>query len=246
MSKKKDHAEEQAVSAGGARARPRGRPGTPRRTAPVLPSIRVPFPLPAMALRPARQLPPRASMSLKAAWTRPARSRRRSLDLRDKLLRKQADFENFRKRMIRERDEAARYANAALLTDVIATIDDFERAIRSAEESRDFASFLQGVSHDREAAAGDAGGPLGPEAVHRHGRELRPQQARGRAAGGRARPMRSPRWSRTTRRGTTCTSGCCGPARVKVQVPAAQEATKENAPGPGGAGEAPGRTGEAR
>jgi molecular chaperone GrpE len=68
------------------------------------------------------------------------------LDLRDKLLRKQADFENFRKRMIRERDEAARYANAALLTDVIATIDDFERAIRSAEESRDFPSFLQGVS----------------------------------------------------------------------------------------------------
>jgi len=68
------------------------------------------------------------------------------LDLRDKLLRKQADFENFRKRMIRERDDAARYANAALLTDVIATIDDFERAIRSAEEARDFASFLQGVS----------------------------------------------------------------------------------------------------
>ncbi len=69
-----------------------------------------------------------------------------ALDLRDKLLRKQADFENFRKRMIRERDDAARYANAALLTDVIATIDDFERAIKSAEESRDFDSFFQGVS----------------------------------------------------------------------------------------------------
>ena len=69
-----------------------------------------------------------------------------ALDLRDKLLRKQADFENFRKRMIRERDDASRYANAALLTDVIATIDDFERAIRSAEESRDFDSFFQGVS----------------------------------------------------------------------------------------------------
>jgi molecular chaperone GrpE len=67
-------------------------------------------------------------------------------ELKDKLLRKQADFENFRKRMIREREEAARYANAALLTDVLGLIDDFERAIRSAEESRDFASFLQGVS----------------------------------------------------------------------------------------------------
>jgi molecular chaperone GrpE len=67
-------------------------------------------------------------------------------DLKDKLLRKQADFENFRKRMFRERDEAARYANAALLSDVIGVIDDFERAIRSAEESRDFTVFLTGVS----------------------------------------------------------------------------------------------------
>ena len=66
-------------------------------------------------------------------------------DLKDKLLRKQADFENFRKRILRERDEAARYANAALLSDFIGLIDDFERAIRSAEESRDFSSFLQGI-----------------------------------------------------------------------------------------------------
>jgi molecular chaperone GrpE len=67
-------------------------------------------------------------------------------DLKDKLLRKQADFENFRKRMLREREDAARYANAALLTDVIGLIDDFERAIHSGEESKDFASFLQGVT----------------------------------------------------------------------------------------------------
>ncbi len=66
--------------------------------------------------------------------------------LKDKLLRKQADFENFRKRMIREREDSTRYANAALLTDVIGLIDDFERAIRSAEESKDFAGFLQGIT----------------------------------------------------------------------------------------------------
>jgi molecular chaperone GrpE len=67
-------------------------------------------------------------------------------DLKDKLLRKQADFENFRKRMLREREDAARYANASLLSDIIGLIDDFERAIKSAEESRDFATFLQGIS----------------------------------------------------------------------------------------------------
>ncbi|HTP58889.1 MAG TPA: nucleotide exchange factor GrpE, partial [Spirochaetia bacterium] len=67
-------------------------------------------------------------------------------DLKDKFLRKQADFENFRKRMLREREEAARYANAALLTDLIGLIDDFERAIHSGEESKDFTSFLQGIT----------------------------------------------------------------------------------------------------
>jgi molecular chaperone GrpE len=67
-------------------------------------------------------------------------------DYKDRLLRKQADFENFRKRMLREREEASRYANAQLLSDLIALIDDFERAIRSAEESKDFGTFLQGIS----------------------------------------------------------------------------------------------------
>jgi molecular chaperone GrpE len=67
-------------------------------------------------------------------------------DLKDKLLRKQADFENFRKRMNRDNADAVRYANAGLLSDLISVIDDFERAIRSAEESKDFGLFLTGVS----------------------------------------------------------------------------------------------------
>jgi molecular chaperone GrpE len=67
-------------------------------------------------------------------------------DLKDKFLRKQADFENFRKRMLREREDAARYANAVLLSDLIGLIDDFERAIHSGEESKDFGSFLQGIT----------------------------------------------------------------------------------------------------
>lgn len=66
-------------------------------------------------------------------------------DLTDQLLRKQADFENFRKRMIREREESIRYANTNLLLDLVETIDNFERAIKSAEDSKDFDSFHTGV-----------------------------------------------------------------------------------------------------
>ncbi len=66
--------------------------------------------------------------------------------LKDQLLRKTADFENFRKRMLREKEEAIRYANGALLSDILPILDDFERAIQSSEESRDFDSFHEGVT----------------------------------------------------------------------------------------------------
>ena len=66
--------------------------------------------------------------------------------LNDQLLRGAAEFENFRKRMIREKEESIKYANAALLSDVLPIIDDFERAIQSAADSKDFDAFHTGVS----------------------------------------------------------------------------------------------------
>lgn len=65
--------------------------------------------------------------------------------LKEQYLRKQADFENFRKRMFREREDAVKYANATLLSDVIQVIDNFERAIQSSKESKDFDSFFTGI-----------------------------------------------------------------------------------------------------
>lgn len=66
-------------------------------------------------------------------------------ELKDQYLRKSADFENFRKRMFRERDEAVKYANAGLLRDLITTIDDFDRAIKSSDDSHDFQKLHEGV-----------------------------------------------------------------------------------------------------
>lgn len=66
-------------------------------------------------------------------------------ELKDMLLRKQAEFENFRKRIQREKEESIKYANAMLLLDLTNTIDDFERAIQSAKDSEDFRSFHSGV-----------------------------------------------------------------------------------------------------
>jgi len=66
-------------------------------------------------------------------------------ETRDQLLRKAADFENFRKRMNQEKQSAIDYANQSLLLDIIPVIDDFERAIQAGEGSTDLTTFLEGV-----------------------------------------------------------------------------------------------------
>ena len=66
-------------------------------------------------------------------------------ETRDQLLRKAADFENFRKRVNQEKQSAIEYANQGLLLDIIPIIDDFERAILAGENSTDIKSFLDGI-----------------------------------------------------------------------------------------------------
>ncbi|MDR2397605.1 MAG: nucleotide exchange factor GrpE [Spirochaetaceae bacterium] len=71
-------------------------------------------------------------------------------ELKDQYLRKAAEFENFRKRMSREKQDAIDFANQSLLLDLIPIIDDFERAVKAAEASQktagDFTAFYEGIS----------------------------------------------------------------------------------------------------
>jgi len=66
-------------------------------------------------------------------------------ELKNQFLRKQADLENTRKRLMREKNESVKYGNAELLKDIANIIDDFERAIKSSEQSRDFDTFYEGI-----------------------------------------------------------------------------------------------------
>ncbi|HTV56842.1 MAG TPA: nucleotide exchange factor GrpE [Terriglobia bacterium] len=51
-------------------------------------------------------------------------------DLYDRLLRKQAELENFRKRMQKEKEEFLQHANADLIRSLLPTLDAFERALK--------------------------------------------------------------------------------------------------------------------
>ena len=69
-------------------------------------------------------------------------------DWQDQYLRKAADFENYRKRMIREKQEAIDYANSNLLLDLVQVLDDFDRAIDAGKTQAGEAAnnaFVEGV-----------------------------------------------------------------------------------------------------
>ena len=54
-------------------------------------------------------------------------------DFWDRLLRATADFENFKKRAARERQDAAKYANEALIQKLIPVLDNFDMAQTAAQ-----------------------------------------------------------------------------------------------------------------
>lgn len=55
-------------------------------------------------------------------------------ELKDQYLRKCADFDNYRKRMMKEKQDAFDYANTNILTDLVAILDDFDRALAAGVE----------------------------------------------------------------------------------------------------------------
>ena len=54
-------------------------------------------------------------------------------EYRDELLRQRAEYENLRKRTTREREQAVKYANEAILEKLLPIIDNFEMALKAAE-----------------------------------------------------------------------------------------------------------------
>ena len=54
-------------------------------------------------------------------------------ELKDQLLCRAADFDNYRKRMIKEKQETFDYANANLLGDLLESLDNFDRSLEAAD-----------------------------------------------------------------------------------------------------------------
>ena len=63
----------------------------------------------------------------------------------DRLLRLQADFDNFKKRAEKERSDFVRFANEDIILEVLNILDDFERAVDAGKTSHDFDVLYKGI-----------------------------------------------------------------------------------------------------
>jgi molecular chaperone GrpE len=65
---------------------------------------------------------------------------------RDLALRTQADFENYKKRSSREKEDAIKYANSSLLERLIAIVDNFELGLEAARAEGEKSPIFSGMS----------------------------------------------------------------------------------------------------
>ena len=66
-------------------------------------------------------------------------------ELQDKYVRALAEMDNFRKRMNREMNDSVKFANEKILGDLLAVVDNMERAITHSKDKKDFASLIDGL-----------------------------------------------------------------------------------------------------
>ena len=64
--------------------------------------------------------------------------------LYDRLLRKQAEFDNYKKRIDREKAEFAQFASSELMKELLTAVDSFELALRNAASEKGSENMLRG------------------------------------------------------------------------------------------------------
>lgn len=64
-------------------------------------------------------------------------------ELQDRFLRRQAEFENYRRRIEREKSEFHQYASSEAVTTLLPVLDDFERALKQEVADREYQRGLE-------------------------------------------------------------------------------------------------------
>jgi molecular chaperone GrpE len=67
-------------------------------------------------------------------------------EMQDKYIRLSAEFDNYRKRTLREKMELSKYASENILLKILPFMDDFERALKNTEDAKDYSAVREGIA----------------------------------------------------------------------------------------------------
>src|ERR1700736_308999 len=87
--------------------------------------------------------PPSGSAALDAVTAERDRLAEEKNDLTDRLLRRQAEFDNFRRRAEREKADVLEYANTETVRAILPILDDFERALKVECTGKEYARGME-------------------------------------------------------------------------------------------------------
>ena len=97
-------------------------------------------------------------------------------DLKDQNIRRQADTENYRKRLVREKEEAVLFANTKLISDLLQFMDNLERAISAAKSGGDVKVLTEGIEMIQSQLLGTLDRNWGLKAIDALNQEFDPNK----------------------------------------------------------------------
>lgn len=66
-------------------------------------------------------------------------------ELYDKFIRLHAEFDNFKKRITKDKQDAIRFANQELIREILPFVDNLERSLQHADETKNIEALRQGI-----------------------------------------------------------------------------------------------------
>ena len=95
-------------------------------------------------------------------------------ELKDQMLRRQAELENYRKRLIRDKEEAVQYANESLIRDILGFLDNMDRALAAAKSGGDLNALIEGFEMTQNQLLSTLDKNWGLKAIESVGQEFDP------------------------------------------------------------------------
>lgn len=97
-------------------------------------------------------------------------------ELKDQMLRRQAELENYKKRLIRDKEDAIQFSNERLIKDMLGFFDNMERAIAAAKSSGDVDALIKGFEMTQNQILSTLDKNWGLKAIQSVGQEFDPSR----------------------------------------------------------------------